>query len=134
MTELRIEAGSDTSDLISELFNQLSDDQIDEIELTQETAPTPGIASEPTTIAAVLVFSAVVAPVIERALEVYFTNRAHDRDWDRIEKILTVHEPTQELLKMLENVSKNHANVRVKQGPLPKISSSATMSAAKKSL
>lgn len=69
--EIRIEAGDDTESLLQTVLKDLSDEEIDQLGVKREYAPVSGLASEPVTIAVILVASLKAATALGTALAAY---------------------------------------------------------------
>jgi hypothetical protein len=69
--EIRIEAGDDTESLVQTVLKDLSDEEIDQLGVKREYAPVSGLASEPVTIAVILVASLKAAAAVGSALAAY---------------------------------------------------------------
>lgn len=69
--EIRIEAGDNTESLLQTVLKDLSDEEIDQLGVKREYAPVSGLASEPVTIAVILLASLKAATALGSALAAY---------------------------------------------------------------
>lgn len=69
--EIRIEAGDDTESLLQTVLKDLSDEEIDQVGVKREYAPVSGLASEPVTIAVILLASLKAATALGPAFAAY---------------------------------------------------------------
>lgn len=117
MSSIKLRFGDATEDLLGFLTRSLSDDEVDEIEVERVMAKSVGLASEPTTVAAVVTLSSVVAISLCRLIERYFEER---RQLRQMELVLEAYGVSVEAGREIAELAKRHANIVATFGELPK--------------
>mgnify|MGYP000923239481 CR=1 FL=1 len=106
--ELRF--GSATEDLVNFIYQSLPDEIADEVRLHRTAPDNIDIAREPTTIAAILTFSAMHAPRIVGLIERWMEGR---RQGKAAELIYKAGKENPGVIKVLADLEKRHTGVMV---------------------
>lgn len=79
-TILEFKKGStDLEDLLQFITHELSDEELDDLELEREQAPTSGFAGEPATIAAVITVSVSLTIAVTRLIERWLEKKSEEK-------------------------------------------------------
>jgi hypothetical protein len=73
---IKLDAGSETDAMSKYILAQLTDDEIDEIEVKRTLAPQSGLANEPVTVGIIVVASIKAVTAIAGAITAYLNYRA----------------------------------------------------------
>ncbi|MED5803355.1 hypothetical protein VX037_20225, partial [Gordonia sp. Z-3] len=105
---IEINAGSLTEDLISYVTGELEDDVLDEVEVGRELDRPDHYASEPITIAAILIGTTAAIVQIGRLLERW---TEMSRQKSQVNLVIKAYTVSPEAGKAVENVVAKHAEV-----------------------
>lgn len=78
MEKISLKCGSDTESLIRYIAENLSDEQLDAIEIDKELGPVSGVAAEPITIGALITLTPIITIQIVRLIERWLENKRQD--------------------------------------------------------
>jgi hypothetical protein len=110
LDKLSVYAGSDTDALVSFIFRQLPDAQVDQIGLDRIAGQGGGVARELITTAAVLSFSSALALPIFRLVERWMEQERQKR---AMKLIYEAARETPQALEILAELEKKHTEVSV---------------------
>ena len=78
MEKLSLKCGSETESLIRYITENLSDEQLDTIEVDREFNKVSGVGGEPLTITAILTLTPIITLAVTRLIERWFENKRQD--------------------------------------------------------
>jgi hypothetical protein len=111
---LEISLGPDTEQFINEIFRALDDETVDQVELDKANEA-DGVAREPVTATAVLIFAApllyAIVPVIDRLLE-------HGRQRHHMHLIYQAAQDNPAAVEPLTRLAEKHADVSIGFQPI----------------
>ncbi len=113
MTRIRIEAGDATEAVAGFITAELSDAELDQVEVEREIAPTESLASEPVTVAVTFALSPLVAVAILRLLERWLENSRQER---AIELVLDGFSLSSEAGRAAARLAQKHTEVSIRHG------------------
>ena len=108
-----IETEENLDELLRYLMENISDEEIDGLELEKITEPSKGIAYEPVTVAAVIVASTPIALAVLRLLERFLQDHTHHKI---INLVWDAGRDNPALSSTLASLGKTYAGVEAKQG------------------
>jgi len=118
MGTLKIEFGEETESLLEFVLAEFDDEELDIIQVERETVEGEGLASEPTTVLAVIGLTSVVAIGVCRLIERYLEEK---RQRENIKLVLVAYGVSNEAGMAVARIAESHANVAVSFGELPKV-------------
>ena len=113
MTRIRIEAGDATEAVAGFITAELSDAELDQIEVDREIAPTEFLASEPMTIAVTFVLSPLVSVAILGLLERWLEKSRQER---AIELVLDGFDRSSDAGRAAAQLAQKHTEVSIRHG------------------
>lgn len=112
-TQVALSAGDKTEALVNFIFNEMSDDLVDQIKLDRITPADGGVAREFITTGAILTFAPALGIPIFRLIERWLeTNRQREQT----KLICEASKEDKALMRVLADLEKKHSDVMIKYG------------------
>lgn len=108
MSQLIVDAGDQTDQLLNYIFSELDDEKLDEIEVERKYSESPGLAREPVTMMAALTLGPVLTTGVVRLIERWLETK---RERENMSMVLKGFEISEEAGKTLAEMAKSHSNV-----------------------
>ena len=109
-TELKLQAGEETEDLLKFILDDLPNETLDEIDVERTQARAHGLASEPITTAVVLTLG---PPLVKRVCKLIDKWLEHRREERQMQLVLTAYERSPEIGAALADLAGKHADVAI---------------------
>jgi len=113
MEKLSFSCGKETESLLRHITNNLTDEQIDEIEVIREFEQVSGVGGEPLTTTAILTLTPILSIAVTRLIERWIEARKQEK---QMKLIIQGFEISAEAGKLLAEVAKNNTTVSYTQG------------------
>lgn len=113
---LFLSAGNRTNELLKFVLSELSDDEVDAIEVQREVQRDAGLAREPVTTSAVLALASTMTIVVGRLIERWLQANAHETHLKIVYRAAEGSGP--EVAEILARLADKYADVEIRHGSL----------------
>ena len=108
--EIEVKAGNDTEDLLAFITSNLSDDELDAIDIKRQFEEVEGLATEPVTIVAVITASGALLVTVSTLVAKWLESR---RQREAIELLIRGYRESPEAGAAVLQLTSQHAGVKV---------------------
>ncbi|WP_299636339.1 hypothetical protein [uncultured Ruegeria sp.] len=114
---IEVSAGTETDELISYIFNEMTDDEADAVDVERVSDHSGDIAFEPVSATAIFAVTSATAFLVLRLIEQWVEGRRQDK---QIEALVRASQTgvSDDVVKALTELSKKHADISVSRGSI----------------